>query len=84
MYEALEALAKIVTGKDKELSANAELFISTSKLSNEYEPILKAYIAYANEFRHAAEQGKKKTPPSHQEVESFIYLTGTFVRVSTT
>lgn len=82
MYEALEALAKIITGRDKDLSANAELLISKLNVSEEYKPILKAYIAYANEFRHAAEKGQKKAIPPRQEVESFIYLTGLFVRLA--
>lgn len=82
MYEALEALAKIITARDRDLSANAELLISKLNVSEEYKPILKAYIAYANEFRHAAEMGQKKATPSRQEVESFIYLTGLFVRLA--
>jgi hypothetical protein len=51
-------------------------------VSEEYKPILKAYIAYANEFRHEAEKGQKKAIPPRQEVESFIYLTGLFVRLA--
>ncbi|HSL01905.1 MAG TPA: hypothetical protein VK901_00005 [Nitrospiraceae bacterium] len=51
-------------------------------VSEEYNPILKAYIAYANEFRHAAEKGQKKAIPPRHEVESFIYLTGLFVRLA--
>jgi hypothetical protein len=82
MYEALEALAKIITTKDRDLSANAELFISKLNVSEEYKPILKAYIGYAHEFRHAAEKGQKKAIPPQQEVESFIYLTGLFVRLA--
>jgi hypothetical protein len=82
MFEALEALAKIVTGKDAKLDANQELFIATVKASGAYKPILKAYIAYAHAFRHAAEKGQKKAVPSHQEVESFIYLTGLFLRLA--
>jgi hypothetical protein len=50
-------------------------------VSEEYNPILKADIAYANEFRHAAEKGQKKAIPPRHEVESFIYLTGLFVRL---
>ena len=82
MYEALEALAKVIIGNDKDLSANAEQFMSKVNISDEYKPILKAYISYANEFRHAAEKGQKKTPPSRKEVESFIYLTGLFIRLA--
>jgi hypothetical protein len=51
-------------------------------VSEEYNPILKADIAYANEFRHAAEKGQKKAIPPRHEVESFIYLTGLFVRLA--
>ncbi|MDE3242621.1 MAG: hypothetical protein KGO52_07900 [Nitrospirota bacterium] len=82
MYEALEALVKIYTGRDKDLSANAELFISKLKVSEEYKPVIKSYIDYANEFRHAAEKGQKKPSPSRQEVESFIYMTGLFIRLA--
>ena len=47
------------------MSSNAELLISTLNVSEEYKPILKAPIAYANEFRHAAEkvQTKATAPP---------------------
>ncbi len=83
MYEALEAQAKI-TANDKELSANAELFISKLNVSSEYRGILKAYISYANEFRHAAGKGGKKEPPPRRETESFIYLTGLFIRLANT
>src|SRR5262249_44447769 len=48
MYEALEGLAKIVTGRDRDLSGNAESFISAAKVSDGYKPILKEYVAYAN------------------------------------
>jgi len=61
LYEALEALAKIVTGSDSELSANQEQFLSKVKTSDQYKPILKAYIAYANALhRHAGEKGQRK------------------------
>jgi len=83
MYEALEALAKIVTGhEERDLSANQELFLSKVAVSNEYRPILKSYIAYANNFRHATEPGQTKPTPSRREVESFIYLTGLFLRLA--
>lgn len=83
MYESLEALAKIVTGRtNKDLSANAESFIKKVKTSKKYKAILKEYINYANEFRHALEEGKERPPLSIQEVESFIYLTGLFIRLA--
>ncbi len=83
MYEALEALSKIVTKRpDNDLSSNRELFIKAVYASPEYKKILKEYIDYANEFRHAAEEGRKKPSLSIREVESFIYLTGVFLRLA--
>lgn len=82
MYEAVEGLSKIVTGKhDKDLSANAELFISKIKVSPNYKKILKEYISYANDFRHALKKGQKRPKLSMNEVESFVYLTGLFIRL---
>lgn len=83
MYEALEALSKIITDRpNKDLSANRELFISNIKASNEYKKILAEYINYANKFRHASEEGKNKPAISQREAESFIYLTGVFIRLA--
>ncbi len=83
IYEALEALTKLVTGRStKDLSANKQLFISKLGVSRAYEKILNEYIDYANEFRHATIEGKNKPQPSRNEVESFIYLTGIFLRLA--
>lgn len=83
MYEALEALAKIVTGRpNKDLSANAERFISAVNVSHRYKTLLKNYIIYGNEFRHAEREGKPRPPLSEPEVEAFIYLTGLFIRLA--
>ena len=83
MYEALEALAKIITGRySKDLSANRDIFISEVRASEHYKRLLKEYISYANEFRHAARGPGAKPVPSRSEVESFIYLTGLFVRLA--
>lgn len=82
MYEALEALAKIVAGRDKDLSANAEAFISAVKLSNGYKRILKEYIVYANTIRHAGKAGQAKPDLMRKEVESFVYMTGLFIRLA--
>jgi hypothetical protein len=83
MYEALEALSKIVTGRDKDLSANAELLIKKLRVSKSYKNILKDYISYANGFRHAQKEGRERPRISIREVESFIYLTGLFIRLAT-
>jgi len=82
VYEALEALAKIVTGRDRDLSANAETFIAKVKASDAYKVLLKDYIAYANNFRHAAEEARPRPALSAAEVESFVYLTGVFIRLA--
>ena len=83
MYESLEALARIVTGRERDLSANKELFISKIKASDKYKEILTCYIEYANEFRHASRKGEDKPALSTAEVESFVYLTGLFIRLAT-
>lgn len=82
MYEALEALAKIVTGRDKDLSTNAQLFIKDVSASEAYKNILKEYISYANNFRHAVGGNRTRPNLTINEVESFIYLTGIFIRLA--
>ncbi len=83
IYEAVEALAKVVTGKQKDLSGNAELFISNLKLGDYYKKMLKDYVDYANCYRHAAKLGEKKKPLIRNEVEAFIYTSGLFIRLAT-
>jgi hypothetical protein len=83
MYESLEALAKIVTKRStKDLSANREMFVSTLEASAAYKTLLSDYITYANTFRHATTEGQSKPHVSEREVESFVYLTGVFVRLA--
>ena len=82
MYEALEAMAKIVTESKKDLSANQEPFIKKVKASDGYKKILKEYVSYGCDFRHALEAGEKRPQISHKEAESFIYLTGLFIRLA--
>ncbi len=82
IYEAVEALAKVITGRDKDLSGNAELFISKLKLSDYYKKMLKDYTDYANDYRHAAKLGEKKKPLIRNEVEAFIYTSGLFIRLA--
>jgi|SRR5712691_7622673 len=85
MYEALEELAKIVTGRpNTDLSRNAEAFIKAVKASDAYKSILKEYIAYANRFRHSPKPVSPRPSLSTPEVESFIYLTGIFIRLAIT
>lgn len=82
IYEAVEALAKAVTDRDKDLSGNAESFISKLGLSDYYKKMLKDYIGYANDYRHAAKLGGTKEPLSRNEVEAFIYISGLFIRLA--
>jgi len=82
VYEAVEALAKRVTGRDRDLSENAELFISKLKLSEYYKKMLKDYIEYANDYRHAAKLGEGKKPLLRNEVEAFIYTSGLYIRLA--
>jgi len=82
-HEALEAMAKIVTGRhNKDLSANSELFISKLSISESYKRLLKDYISYAQQFRHAAAQTSPRQSPDRNETESFLYMTGIFLRLA--
>lgn len=82
MYEAVEALARIVTGKNKDLSGNQQSFIKAISASDYYKGLLKDYISYANQYRHAVRLGQPRLTLSEPEVESFIYLTGLFIRLA--
>jgi len=82
VYEALEALAKIVCGNDRDLSGNRQLFIAKINTPEFYKKVLKEYIEYACEFRHAVKEGEKRRIPSEREVEAFVYLTAIFIRLA--
>ena len=47
MYESMEALAKIVTGKNTDLYGRKPL-ISKLALADEFQKMLRQYITYAN------------------------------------
>jgi len=47
-----------------------------------YNRLLKEYIKYTNDFRHAAEKGTVRPTPCAADVESFVSLTGTFIRLA--
>jgi hypothetical protein len=83
MYEALEAMAKKVTGKPtKDLSALREEFITKLHLPANHKAMLKEYIDYGCDFRHALETGQQRSWPLDHEAESFVYLTGLFIRLA--
>lgn len=81
MHEALEAMAKIVTGKDQDLSGNREKFISQLNLTKFHREMLKLYIDYANRmFRHAQAPEAERNEIFNSEAENFIYFTGIYIR----
>lgn len=82
MYEALEALTKVVTGNDRDLSGNKEKFISMLKLSPGYSKLLGQYIDFGCELRHAVSLREVRKWPSFPETENFVYLTGSFIRLA--
>ena len=82
VYEALEAMAKLATGRDADLSANREKFGSVIGLPEAYKKMLKEYIEFGCEYRHAPETTKPRTYPSERDTEAFIYMTGVFLRLA--
>ena len=82
MYEALEAMAKVVCDNGKDLSANNETFVGKLGLSEYYEKMLKDFIRFGCEFRHGEGQKKPRTKLTAQEVEAFVYMTGLFIRLA--
>jgi len=83
MHKALEALARVVLGNDKGLSANREAFVDKLNLSDYYKRMLKDYIEYANKLsRHAPKLGATRARLLPSEVEAFVYATGLFIRLS--
>jgi len=83
MFEALEALAKIVTGRDNDFSGNREKLASELSLPEQYKRMLKEYESFANEYRHAARPGKPRKYPPERDTEAFMYMTGLFIRLAT-
>jgi hypothetical protein len=81
-YEALEALAKVVTDRDADLSANRELFLKKVGGRSDLSAIFKEYVGYANKYRHAERKDQTRKAPTPQEAEVFVYLTGTFIRLA--
>lgn len=82
IYTSFEELVKNITNTD--LSTNKELFINTIKVSYQYKNLLREYIKYANECNNAVQLGENHHSLSLYEVESFIYLTGIFIRLAMT
>jgi len=82
IYEALEAMGKIIVNNDADLSENKERFVKALKLSNQFKSMLSEYIDYGCEYRHAPKKGTERPLPKRNEVEAFIYMTGLFIRLA--
>lgn len=83
LYEAIESLAKIVTGRDTgDLSANIEQLLTQLKVSSGFREVLRSYTKYANPFRHGTGKRGPSRRVSLHEVESFLYFTGLLIRLS--
>lgn len=80
-YEALEALARIVTGKTRDLSAIQEEFLSKLRGKDFHRKLLRAYIEYGCHYRHAETEDTPRPRPSAAEAEFFVYQTGLFIRL---
>ena len=80
MYEALEAVAKIVTGRDVDLAGNREKFASELRLPEQYTRMLKEYIDFGCKYRHSPGVTQPREYPSEEDTEAFMYITGLFVR----
>jgi hypothetical protein len=87
MYESLEAMAKLVTGHDKDLSQNRQRLVKKLMLPGSYSDILEHVVAFGNAFRHAdsLEPGSrrgKRPLLSRQLAESYSYFIGVFLRLA--
>jgi hypothetical protein len=78
MYEAFEAMIKLVTGKK---TASRETFLKRSDALG-ISPLAKEYAEYAHRFRHGDNPTDRRRQPLESEVETFIYLTGIFLRLA--
>lgn len=86
-YKAVETLSQFVLKNQKKLADNREKFISELNLSKEYAEfmrrILKEYISLGDKYRHGNVNSTDLHKLSYAEVESFVYLTGVFIRLAT-
>ena len=80
-YEALEALSLILVGKSN-LRGNQELFIKKINGNDFHRKILKEYVDYGCDYRHAADPQSPRPQPSKAEAEFFLYFTGTVLRLA--
>ena len=81
MYEAFEAMLRVVTGRNRADRETREVFL------NQFGAIgllglSQQYVEYAHSFRHADDPVNRRTLPTEGEVEAFVYLTGVFLRLA--
>jgi hypothetical protein len=82
MYEALEAMATIVTGTPtRDLSALREEFITKLRLPENYKECSRVNRLWCD-FRHALQTRQQRSWPLDHEAESFVYMTGLFIRLA--
>lgn len=80
-FEALEGMAKIVCSNEGTLHGNKSRLIKRMGVSPQYEKLLNIYIDIGNPHRHSGSSEKPKPDLTEHEVESYIYLTGIFLRL---
>ena len=78
MYEAFEAMIKLVTGRE---SVSRDAFLKRCDALG-ISPLAKEYAKYAHRFRHGVHPEDHRVQPLESEVETFIYLTGIFLRLA--
>lgn len=87
VYEAMEAMAKLLAHSDKDLSALKDRVAKALSLPKELQGILDSYVEYGCRFRHAdAVAGGARGPRPYlgeAEAEFFLYLTGLLLRLGT-
>jgi hypothetical protein len=87
MYEALEGVAKMITGRDRTLNANQKLLARELRLPVQFEGILTQLVDYGNTYRHAPALRESTTRPSRPTIrrnlaEAYTHLVGAFIRLA--
>lgn len=76
-------MVRIVTEKPtRDLSSLREEFIAKLRLPETHKAMLKQYIDYGCDFRHAVQTSQARTWPLEHEAENFVYITGLFIRLA--
>jgi hypothetical protein len=81
MYEAFEAMARVLTGRPRLNRETREAFLNQVG-GGGLLAISKEYVEYAHSFRHSDDSNHPRPIPTEAEVEAFVYLTGIFLRLA--